>query len=118
MDLKKVVCVLIVLELAGSLVAAQATGSAMDALNTALRYFAGALAVLMFSFQGLRWVLSESPEDRAEAKKGMIYVIVGLIAVYIAANIVCGIYGSVLVDNYRSITSCTFQAAQFNCVCT
>jgi type IV secretory pathway VirB2 component (pilin) len=88
----------------------------MYQLNTALRNFAGALALLMLVIQGLRWVMSDSEGDRAEAKKGMIYIMVGLIVVYLAANIVCGLYGQVL-ESYDEIGSCTFSAADFTCNC-
>jgi predicted membrane channel-forming protein YqfA (hemolysin III family) len=92
-----------------------AQASAMDDFNDTLRTIAAALAFLMLLIQGLRWVMSDSSQDRAEAKRGMVYVIMGIIVVYMAAHIVCGIYGAVL-PNYG--VSCSFDAANFACDCT
>ncbi len=70
----------------------------LDELNTALVTVAAAMGVLMIAIQGLKWITSDSPQDRAEAKKGLIYILLGLLVVAIAAQIVCGLYGTVISD--------------------
>ena len=100
--------------LAIQLISLQASGGPIDNLNNALRNFAAALALFMLTILGLKWIMSETPAERAEAKKGIIYIILGLLVVYLAANIVCGIYGSVL-RNYGVF--CNFNPATFTCDC-
>jgi hypothetical protein len=46
-----------------------------------LRTVAYALGWLMMVLMGLKWIISESANERAEAKKGMIYIVVGLLIV-------------------------------------
>lgn len=65
-------------------------------LNNALVTVAAAMGVLMIAIQGLKWVTSDTPQDRAEAKKGLIYILLGLLVVALAGAIVCGLYGYVL----------------------
>lgn len=76
-----------------------AAGGGMDelnALNEGLVTVAAALGVLMISIQGLKWVTSETPQDRADAKKGIEYVLIGLLVVYLSGILVCGLYGVAL----------------------
>lgn len=110
MRVRKILCTLVVLQYTVSF----AQAAAMDDLNTTLRNFAVALALMMFFFQALRWVMADSPQARAEAKKGIIYIILGLLVVYLAFHVVCGIYGYVL-RNYG--VTCTPNAATFTCDC-
>lgn len=93
---------------------ASAASDTMDETNKAIRQIGAALAVLMFSIHGLKWVMSETPADRAEAKKGMIYVIVGLLFLKLAFNVVCGIYGAGL-SNFD--VSCSVPPSELKCVC-
>jgi len=58
----------------------------------AIPIIAGVLAILMLSWYGLRWVTSTGPKDRAEIKRGGMYVIMGLIIILIAPILVCNIY--------------------------
>jgi len=67
---------------------------AMHEANTAIRWVGAALGVLMFAVQGLKWLSSDTPEGRADAKKGMIYVIVGLLFLRLAFGLTCGLYGA------------------------
>jgi hypothetical protein len=92
-----------------------ATSDPLDEASDAIQKIGAAAAVLMFSIQGLKWVTSETPADRAEAKKGMIYVIVGLIFLKLAFNVVCGVYGAGL-SNYDA--SCSVPAGELKCVCS
>ena len=50
------------------------------------------VALIMLMIMGLKYILSESPEERQEAKMGLIYVIIGLLAVVLAAAIVSNLY--------------------------
>lgn len=65
----------------------------------AIYIITGFLASVMFAIQGLRWVMSDTPQDRMEAKKGIMYIIIGLLVVYMAATMVSVIYCETL-KNY------------------
>jgi hypothetical protein len=52
-----------------------------------LRRVAYALGWLMMVFMGLRWIIADSPNDRADAKKGMIYIVIGLLVVASACDL-------------------------------
>lgn len=39
------------------------------------------LGWLMMVLMGVKWIIADSPNDRAEAKKGMIYIVIGLLLV-------------------------------------
>jgi NADH:ubiquinone oxidoreductase subunit 2 (subunit N) len=84
-------------------------------INRAMRSIAAALAILIISIQGLKWVTSDTPAERAEAKKGMTYIILGVVVVYLAAHIVCGLYGLTL--RTYSIY-CTLDPVNVRCTCT
>ena len=72
--------------------AAAAPPPELNLLIDALFDVAAAMAVLVVAIQGLKFVTSETPADREEAKKGLIYVLMGLLVVFLAVRIVCGIY--------------------------
>jgi hypothetical protein len=46
-----------------------------------------ALGWLMMVLMGLKWIIAESANERAEAKKGMIYIVVGLLIVASARSL-------------------------------
>lgn len=75
-------------------------------LNEGLLTAAAALGTLLIAVQGLRWIISESPQGRAEAKKGIIWTIIGLIIAYLAVNLVCGLYCHGLLMAYGGTISC------------
>ncbi|MFH1835805.1 MAG: pilin [Methanobacteriota archaeon] len=87
------------------LTALTGNASAFD-LNEGLMTLAAALATFMIALQGLRWLMSESPKGRAEAKKGLIWTIVGLIVAYLAFNLVCGLYCHALQMAYGGTIAC------------
>jgi len=93
-----IIALTLLLALAGS---AQAV-----TMNQGLLSFAAALAVLMIGVQGLRWLISESPKGRADAKKGLIWTIIGLLVAYLAVNIVCGLYCYALTAAYGTSIAC------------
>ena len=54
-----------------------------------LRSIALALGWLMMIIMGIKWLLADSPNERADAKKGMTYIIVGLLIVASACGLLC-----------------------------
>lgn len=75
--------------------------------NEGLLTLAAALATCMIGVQGLRYLISEDPRGRAEAKKGIIWTIMGLLIAYLAVNIVCALYCYALTAAYGSGVTCT-----------
>ena len=75
-------------------------------LNEGVLTVAAALGTLMISIQGLKWLMAESPKGRAEAKKGIVWTILGLTVAYIAVNLVCGIYCYALKQIYGTGITC------------
>jgi len=53
-------------------------GSFSD-MQTTLKYIGGGLAMVLMVFEGIKWMTAESPEDREDAKRGIIYIIIGLV---------------------------------------
>ncbi|MFH1788014.1 MAG: hypothetical protein ABH834_01380 [Candidatus Altiarchaeota archaeon] len=83
------------------------SGTAQAAtLNEGLLTASAALGTLLIAVQGLRWIISESPKGRADAKKGIIWTIIGLIVAYLAINIVCGLYCHGLTTAYGGTITC------------
>ena len=48
---------------------------------TSLRAMAYALGWLMMVVMGIKWIIADSPNERADAKKSMIYIVIGLLIV-------------------------------------
>lgn len=61
-------------------------------LNLGLKTVAAALGMLVIAYSGLRWVTAEGPQERDDAKKTIIYVIIGLIVVSLANELVQALY--------------------------
>lgn len=51
-----------------------------------------ALATLLLAIQGLRYLISDSPDERKKIKKGLMYIIIGLLIVESVAVIVAQFY--------------------------
>jgi hypothetical protein len=66
--------------------------SEMQEVNLAFLQVVAALAVVMIAVNALRYVTSDNPQERADIKKSLTYVIIGLIIVYLARALVKGIY--------------------------
>ncbi len=75
----KTVGVLLVLALASAPVQAFDVGE--------FRTVALALGYLMMVLMGIKWIIADSPNDRADAKKGMMYVVIGLLLVASACSL-------------------------------
>ena len=54
-----------------------------------MKNLAYALAWIMMVLMGVKWIIADSPNERAEAKKGMIYIVIGLLVVVSAGNLLC-----------------------------
>ena len=54
-----------------------------------LRLVAYSLGWLMMAIMGMKWIVAESANDRADAKKGMIYIVIGLVLVANACQLLC-----------------------------
>ncbi|MFH1788016.1 MAG: hypothetical protein ABH834_01390 [Candidatus Altiarchaeota archaeon] len=103
---KTFISVLVLALLSGS-----ASAGEMEDLVPALQTVAAALGILLISVQALKYVTAESPDDRAEAKKGLIWIIVGLLVVAISANLVCGLYCNAIATTYASGSiTCTISS--------
>lgn len=66
----------------------------LNELKSSFTMLAGALGLFMFSIFGLMFILSNSPQERDDAKKGMIYVVIGLLMVAIGEQFVHALYCS------------------------
>lgn len=56
-----------------------------------LQQMAYALGLLMIVIQGLRYIIADSAQERAEVKKGLMYIVIGLLVVYGYQNLT-GLY--------------------------
>lgn len=65
----------------------------------------GALAVLMIAVHALRYVTSDNAQERADIKKGLTYIIIGLLIAYMATILVRGIYCAALGEVWDSATA-------------
>jgi len=93
-----------------------AAADEMTDLIGALKKIAAALGALLIAVQGLKYVTAEAPDDRAEAKKGLIWIIVGLLVAAISAYLVCGLYCAAISSTYGGFT-CSTPASPLD-VCT
>jgi hypothetical protein len=62
-------------------------GLVNDIVNV-IYYAAGTIGALMLIINGLRLITSQDPNDRSAAKNGIIYVIIALIIIILAATLV------------------------------
>jgi hypothetical protein len=63
-------------------------------VETALFNLATAAGALMLTIQGLRWLVSDTPEARDDAKKAITYILMALILVTVANDLVDAMYGN------------------------
>lgn len=61
-------------------------------LNNGLKTIASALGVLVITYAGIKWIMSEGPQERDDAKKTIIYVVIALIVVALTKDLVHAIY--------------------------
>lgn len=70
--------------------------SEIDNLKNGIATIASALGALMLAYAGLRWLMSDGPQERDDARKTIIYIIIGLVVVSATADIVQALYCSTL----------------------
>jgi len=90
--------------------------SNMNALFDTLLYVGAAFAIALIIVQAMHWMSSDSPEARAEAKKNIIYIFMGLLVLYLAAYLTCGVVGYGL-SHYEITCSMSAQTPP-RCLCT
>jgi hypothetical protein len=56
-------------------------GGPMGTWLPGLEKLAYALGWMMMVIMGVKWIIADSPNERADAKKGMIYIVIGLLVV-------------------------------------
>ena len=58
-----------------------------------LRQIGWPLGLFMMVYMGIKWIISEGPEERENARRGLIYVVIGLIllqgAIQLAYGLLC-----------------------------
>jgi hypothetical protein len=61
-------------------------------LVDAVKTISSALGAVVITYAGIRWLVSESPSEREDAKKTIIYVVMALIVVSMTKELVDAIY--------------------------
>jgi len=74
------------LTIAGILAGTASAGTPLPWVGN-LRMVAYSLGWLMMVLMGVKWIVADSPNERADAKKSMIYVIIGLLVVASACGL-------------------------------
>lgn len=54
-------------------------GQTMADVQTILLAVGSALAAAMIAWEGVKWITADNPAEREDAKKGVIYVMIGLV---------------------------------------
>lgn len=90
--LKKFICILILFFTFSKIVNAGALEDALNEFKNLLYITAAGVAALILVIHGIRLKLAGSPSEREEAKKGIIFVILGLVLIILAVMIVGLIY--------------------------
>jgi len=57
-----------------------------------IKTVASALGALILTYSGIRWIMADSPSERDDAKKTIIYVVIALIVVALTKDLVHAIY--------------------------
>lgn len=71
-------------------------------LYSEMKSVGAALGALVIVYAGLRWIMAENPQDRDDAKKAVIYTIVGLLVIAVAKEIVDAIYCGSMAGDYKA----------------
>lgn len=77
-----------------------------------LKVVAAVLGWLFMVIMGIKWILADSPNERAEAKKGMMYIVVGLLVIASACQFMC-LYRQTVLDS----TGVTIDVSSVGCTC-
>lgn len=68
--------------------------SEITALNAGLKTIGSSVGILVITYAGLRWIFYDNPQERDDAKKTIIYVMVGVFIIGNASEIVSAFYGA------------------------
>ena len=79
--MRKIPLILTILNLLSIMVASASAGPPAMAWVGSMIGLAYALGWLMMVIMGIKWIIADSPNERADAKKGMIYIVIGLLLV-------------------------------------
>ena len=70
------------LSIISSSVAAQTWAVGLKQVGVTLGWF-------MMIIMGIRWIMADSANERSDAKKGMLYIVVGLLIISMLCNLLC-----------------------------
>lgn len=70
--------------------------SEIFSLKDGIATVAASLGALMLAYAGLRWVMADGPQERDDARKTIIYIIIGLVVVSTTTDLVQALYCDVL----------------------
>jgi hypothetical protein len=76
--------------LLGSLVSAQC-GEVLESTDAMIQIMAkigNPIGQFMMIYMGIKWVVSDGPEERENARRGVIYVVIGLMLLQVASPLV------------------------------
>jgi len=79
-----------------------------------LKQIAVALGWVMMIIMGVKWITSDAASDRADAKKGMIYIVIGLLVVALSCNLLC-LYCDAATQSIPTANLCTSMIANYGC---
>ena len=110
MDWKnKIPLTILAVNILTTLAAANAPAANMAWVGT-LQQVAYTLGWLMMVLMGVKWIVADSPNERADAKKSMIYVVLGLLVVASA----CGLLHMYCDNAISSLNSASLTATNCN----
>jgi hypothetical protein len=66
--------------------------SEITSLTNGIATVAGSLGALMLAYAGLRWLMADGPQERDDARKTIIYIIIGLLVVSATTDLVHALY--------------------------
>ncbi len=79
-----------------------------------LKQIAVALGWVMMIIMGIKWITADAASDRADAKKGMIYIVIGLLVVAMSCNLLC-LYCDAATASIPTANLCTSMTANYGC---
>ncbi|MBM3308941.1 MAG: hypothetical protein FJY77_01685 [Candidatus Altiarchaeales archaeon] len=92
MDRRKIIVSFTAFLLAGTGTAAAGNPSTFDQaivdIENILLEVGSALGVLMIAIESLKWIAAQSPAERESAKKGVIYIMIGLLLLKVSEKLV------------------------------
>ena len=97
-----------------NVLAAAASASAIIDMVNSMKTLAYSLGWLMMVIMGVKWIIADSPNERADAKKGMIYVIIGVLVVKSSCELL-SLYCTNVTTALGPTSGFTCPMGQFGC---